>query len=594
MELAPRSLLVTPDKCSRWPFSTSMGVVAIVALMAGSTACVNESTVLVPQAVEDISDTAGISFWHDNGMTGELYFCETVGPGAAFLDFDLDGNLDLFIAQGHYLESDQADAARIIAPPKGTPVGGRLFRNEGNDSQGKPNFSDVTKNSGIEATGYGMGCAVGDIEGDGDPDLLLTNFGIDQLWINQGDGTFEEGAVEAGILDDRWTTSAVFVDLDNDGDEDLYVCSYVDFTFQNHKPCYAESSAIEYCGPSSYPPLPDRLYRNRGDGTFEDMTALSGIGSKPGAGLGVICSDIDGDGLTDIYVANDGMANRLWRQVSPFQFEDGALLAGCAVNIDGRPEASMGADLADFDGDGDEDIFLTHLSGETNTLYVNDGNGVFDDFSDRSGLGFPSRKWTGFGTAWFDLQNDGLLDLFVANGAVKRMEEKIAAGDPYPLSQPDQIYINKGNSKFEPLSSRQATILQHESVGRGASFGDVDNDGDVDILVTNNCGYVKLLHNKIGALKSWVGFDLRRSDGRVGTAIRCRIECSDGSIYHRRSRRGGSYLCSNDPRIIVGLDDYQGTCTVKVHWPGGRIEKFKILETGRYHQLVEGSGSVEQ
>ncbi len=469
-----------------------------------------------------------------------------------------------------------------------------MFRNQGQGSDGKIRFVDVTAAAGIIATGYGMGCTVGDIEGDGDPDLFLTNFGPDQLWVNQGDGTFEERSSVAGIDDDRWTTSAIFVDLDDDGDEDLYVCSYVDFTFSNHKPCYAESSAIEYCGPSSYPPLPDRLYRNRGDGTFEDMTAPSGIGLKPGAGLGVISSDLDGDGLADLYVANDGMANRLWRQVEPFRFEDSALLAGCAVNIDGRPEASMGADVADFDGDGDEDIFITHLTGETNTLYVNNGKGVFDDFSDGSGLALPSRKWTGFGTAWFDLQNDGLLDLFVTNGAVKRMEEKVAAGDPYPLSQPDQIFINRGDSRFEPLPAEQARILEDEAVGRGAAFGDIDNDGDVDILVTNNCGFAKLLENKLGSASSWIGLDLRFKDGRVATAVRCQISCDDESTYHRRSRRGGSYLCSNDPRIIVGLGDYQGTCRLTVYWPGTGAENYEIPETGRYHRIVEGSGSVKR
>ncbi|MEE2889919.1 MAG: CRTAC1 family protein [Planctomycetota bacterium] len=578
----------------RFPISVVVTYLNLCFLTLGITGCVQEVAPGVPQVVEDISDRSGLRFWHDNGMTGELYFCEVVGPGSALFDFDSDGDLDVFLPQGHLLESGEPAAPRVIAPPHEIPAGGRLFRNDGNDSQGIPRFVDVTAGSGIEAMGYGMGCAVGDVDGDGDPDLLLTNFGPDQLWINDGDGVFHEGARDAGIDDGRWTTSALFVDLDADGDEDLYVCSYVDFTLENHKPCYAESSAIEYCGPTSYPSLPDRLYRNEGDGTFRDVTSISGIGARPGAGLGVVSSDVDGDGRLDLYVANDGMANRLWLQVADFHFEDAALLAGCAVNRDGRPEASMGADMADFDGDGDEDIFLTHLSGETNTLYVNDGHGIFDDHSSRSGLGLPSRKWTGFGTAWFDLQNDGRLDLFVTNGAVKRLEEKIAAGDPYPLSQPDQIFVNLGDSRFEQIDPLQARVLQHEAVGRGASFGDIDNDGDLDILVTNNCGYAKLLQNQVGSSNSWIGLDLRRSDGRQVVDARCEIESSSGFVWHRRPRRGGSYLSSNDPRIVVGLADYRGSCVVRVQWPGGVTERFQIATTGHYQQLIEHTGVVQK
>lgn len=593
MELVPRSMFLTPPGLFGSPNSPTRQTMLLFLLLF-FLGCIHDKSTLSDQSIVDIAKKSGIQFWHDNGMTGELYFCETVGPGAAFLDFDLDGNLDLFVAQGHYLESDKPGAARVLPPPDDLLPGGRLYRNEGVDKAGNLQFRDVTESSRIKATGYAMGCSVGDVDGDGYPDLLLTNFGTDQLWVNQEDGTFLEKAQSAGVDDDRWTTSSIFVDLDHDGDEDLYVCSYVDYTFDNHKPCYAESSAIEYCGPNSYSPLPDRLYRNRGDGTFEDMTAQSGIGLKPGAGLGVVSSDLDGDGLIDLYVANDGMANRLWRQVDSFRFEDTALLSGCAVNIDGRPEASMGTDLADFDGDGDEDIFITHLTGETNTLYVNNGNGIFDDYSDRSGLGLPSRKWTGFGTAWFDLQNDGFLDLFVTNGAVKRMEEKVAAGDPYPLSQPDQIFINNGAAGFSPIDTSTAEILLEEAVGRGAAFGDIDNDGDIDIFVTNNSGYAKLLENRVGARNSWVGIDLRRRSGRVPDAARCKIVCDNGVTYHRRSRRGGSYLCSNDPRIVAGLGDFNGSVKIIVDWPGGVSESFEIPELRKYYEILEGTGVTEQ
>ena len=311
MAMAPGALGVTPVISFWFPNSHFSNCLLLSLLLICAPGCSKKVAPEVPQVLEDISSHSGLHFWHDNGMTGQLYFCEVVGAGSAFFDFDLDGDLDVFLPQGHMLESTRPAPARVISPPHEIPMGGRLFRNDGNDRYGMPRFVDITEQSGIKADGYAMGCAVGDVDGDGDPDLLLTNFGRDQLWINDGRGNFHEGASEAGIADDRWTTSAIFVDLDADGDEDLYVCSYVDFTLQNHKPCFAESSAIEYCGPSSYPPLPDRLYRNRGDGTFEDVTSSSGIGAKPGAGLGVVSSDIDGDGQLDLYVANDGMANRL-------------------------------------------------------------------------------------------------------------------------------------------------------------------------------------------------------------------------------------------------------------------------------------------
>ncbi len=560
----------------------------LAALHMTLSGCIAASS--TPQVLVDITEDSGIHFWHDNGMTGELYFCETVGPGSAFLDFDGDGDLDVFLAQGKLLGDSKQESNRIFSPPAGHPIGARLYRNEGVDESGVPQFIDVTSSSMIDAKGYGMGCAVGDIEGDGDLDIYLTQFGDDQLWVNQGDGTFIDGTRAAGLGDGRWTTSAIFIDIDADGDEDLYVCTYIDFTLKNHKPCFSESSAVEYCGPSSYPPLPDRIYRNRGDGTFEDMTSPSGIGAQPGAGLGVVSSDLDADGMLDLYVANDGMANRLWRQVAPFVFEDTALLAGCAYNRDGRPEASMGADLADFDGDGDEDIFLTHLTGETNTLYTNNGKGVFDDESARSGLGVPSRRWTGFGTAWFDLENDGWLDLFVTNGAVKRMEERVAAGDPYPLDQPDQLFINRDGVHFEEIDPSRATVLQEEAVGRGAAFGDIDNDGDIDILVSNNCGNVRLLQNRIGSSNSWIGLDVRNDGGRVEAGIRCEIRQGDHLVLSRRARRGGSYLCSNDPRISVGLGERTDNCDITVFWFGGLVEVFEDLSVRRYHTLKRGEG----
>ena len=586
------NLFVTPDGGHGCRAEARSPRVPILWLLLGSLGissggCDSPSS---PQVLSEITRSAGLNFWHDNGMTGELYFCETVGPGSAFLDFDGDGDLDIFLPQGHLLGQGKTEADRILANPPWPAAGARLYRNEGPDQEQIPRFIDVTESSGIVATGYGMGCAVGDVDGDGDVDLYLTCFGTDQLWINQGDGTFSDQTIQSGLGDDRWNTSAIFSDFDRDGDADLYVCSYVDFTLQNHKQCFSDSSAVDYCGPSSYPPLPDRIYRNRGDGTFEDLTSSSGIGAASGAGLGVICSDLDGDGELDIYVANDGMANRLWRQVAPFRFEDTALLGGCAFNRDGMPEASMGASLADFDGDGDEDIFLTHLTGETNTLYRNDGEGRFDDQSSRSGLGIPSRRWTGFGTAWFDLENDGWLDVFITNGAVKRQEERVAAGDPYPLAQPDQLFLNQQGQNFEEIDPALVQALARPFIGRGAAFGDIDNDGDTDILVNNNAGPVRLLMNRVGSKSSWIGIDLMGSEQQNLEGVRCEIVQQGIPVRYRSCRRGGSYLSSSDPRILVGLGSVEDRCSVVVHWPDGSDERFSSLAVRRYHTLSQGQG----
>jgi hypothetical protein len=250
----------------------------------------------------------------------------------------------------------------------------------------------------------------------------------------------------------------------------------------------------------------------------------------------------------------------------------------------------MGASLADFDGDGDEDIFLTHLTGETNTLYRNDGEGRFDDQSSRSGLGIPSRRWTGFGTAWFDLDNDGWLDVFITNGAVKRMDERVAAGDPYPLAQPDQLFLNQQGQNFQEIDSALVQALARPFIGRGAAFGDIDNDGDTDILVNNNAGPVRLLMNRIGSKSSWIGLDLMGTEQQNLEGVRCEILQQGIPVRYRRCRRGGSYLSSSDPRILVGLGSVEDQCSVVVHWPDGSDEIFSTLEVRRYHVLSQGQG----
>jgi len=526
-------------------------------------------------------------------MSGERYFVEPVGPGGALLDFDGDGDLDLYLVQGTTLGGVPWERC-VFPPPLGAPRGDRLFRNLHRET-GSLRFEDVTEAAGIVEDEYGMGATVGDVEGDGDPDLYVTNFGPDRLWVNEG-GRFTDGTARAGLGDPRWTTSAAFFDPDRDGDLDLFVAAYVDFTLENHKPCYSETSAVDYCGPSSYRPLPHRFYRNRGDGTFVDESAESRIGSRPGAGLGVVVSDFDRDGWIDIYVANDGMPNRLWRNLGDGTFEDTALLAGCAYNRDGRAEASMGVEAADFDEDGDDDIFLTHLTDETNTFYRNDGHGAFEDATAASGLGVPSRPFTGFGTAAIDLEPDGDLDLFVANGAVKTIASLAAAGDPYPLHQRNQLFRNLGDGRFAEVAPAEEPVLALSEVSRGVCSGDLDDDGAVDLVIVNNSGPARLHRGRTPFAGAWIGLDVRGANGRspaIGAELLLRT--ADGRALHRRVRIASSYLSANDPRVVIGLGAAAGSpSTAEIRLPGGEWERFAELSPGRYHILLLGEGAPRE
>jgi hypothetical protein len=392
-----------------------------------------------PPVFEDRAAELGLDWVHWNGMTGEYYFPEMTGQGCAFLDYDGDGDLDVYLVEGALLAGDSMDEALVPYAGGGTPRG-RLFRNDAGpgrpDREGGtlvPRFVDVTDDSGLAATGSGRGVATGDYDGDGRVDLYLTNYGPNQLWRNRGDGTFEDVTAEAGVGTDGWSTSASFLDYDRDGRLDLYVANYVEFDVAENPTCYTGGGRRDYCGPSDFPPVTDRLYRNRGPGpggvTFEDVSGPAGIAAAKGPGLGVVAADFDGDGWTDLFVANDGAVNFLWRnrgrgEDGAVHYSDEALLSGVALNRAGKAEASMGVDAGDFDGDGDLDLFMTHLMGETNTLYVNDGTGLFEDRTLETGLGAPSFPLTSFGTAWLDYDNDGRLDLFVASGAVRILEEQ--------------------------------------------------------------------------------------------------------------------------------------------------------------------------
>ena len=554
---------------------------------------------------EDATESTGLDFVHFNGMSGELYFCEMVGPGAALLDYDLDGDLDIFLVQGSML-GDRSLEEVTFPPQHAFPLSDRLYRND--LSPDGPHFTDVTEVSGLAALGtasYGMGVASGDYDNDGRPDLYITGFGANRLLRNagpdaEGNVTFEDATEASGADDTSWSVSATFVDIDRDGWLDLYIGNYVSYTLATHKRCRAATGAPDYCGPLSYPSQTDRLLRNLGPDAngvvrFEDISRRSGIEQVTGGALGVVAADFDRDGWLDIYVANDGVANQMWINDGDGTFTDQALLGGSALNQDGHPEAGMGVDAGDFDNDGDEDLFLSHLDLETNTLYRNAGDGRFEDVTTATGLGPPSWEATGFGTAFIDVDNDGLLDLFVMNGAVKLVEALVRAGDPHPLHQKNQLFLNRGQGRFTEATERGGAAFSLSEVSRGAAVGDLDNDGDADLVLGNNAGPARVLLNQVGSENAWIGLRLV-DDGRDALGAWVEVVRDGSPSLWRRVSSGGSYASARDPRVLLGLGQRGGTGAavqaVQVTWPDGTAERFEVPGIDRYLTLERGGGST--
>ena len=538
----------------------------------------------------DAAKEAGIDFVHFNGMSGEFYISEIMGAGVALFDYDNDGDLDVYFVQGGVLGTGRP----LLAPPKGL-LTDRLYRNDlvvRADGTRTLHFTDVTERSGLIGRSYGMGVATGDFDNDGWVDLYRTAFGPNQLFHNNGDGTFTDVSDRTGTGDPRWSVSASFVDFDRDGWLDLFVGNYLDHSVDDRIRCYTRTGKRDYCGPRSYRPVPNRLYRNRRDGTFVDVTAEAQVAREYGPALGVVAADFNADGWADIYVANDGEPNLLWINQQNGRFRNTALLAGAALNGLGSAEGSMGVDAGDFDNDGDEDLFVTNLVGETNTLYVNDGSGLFEDRTTRAGLGVPSLPYTGFGTAWFDFDNDGWLDLLVANGAVRILESLARATDPFPLHERNQLFRNLGTGRFEDVTARAGAVFELSEVSRGAAFGDVDNDGDVDVLVTNNNGPARLLINHLEQRCHWLGLRLVGGPGpRDMLGARVGVFLNEGPPLWRRARADGSYASANDPRVLVGLGDKATASRIRVVWPSGRVEDWADVAVDRWITLKEGSGA---
>jgi len=547
-----------------------------------------------PDLFVDRAEELGVDFVHFAGVSGEFYIVEISGPGCGMLDYDNDGDLDLYLIQGHMLGPDKNIADADLPPQKGYPLRDRLYRNDlvvKADGTRVLSFTDVTEASGIRADGYGVGIAVADYDNDGWSDIFLTNFGPNQLWRNKGDGTFEELIARAGIADSRWNSGATFLDFDRDGLLDLFVGCYLDFSYSNHKICRLPSGIPGYCAPEAFSAVTNRLYRNRGDGTFEDRSLEAGVQHEAGKTLGVMATDFNLDGWMDVYVANDMLPNHMWINQRDGTFINDGLFGGTAVNADGRSESSMGVDAADIDDDGDEDLFMTHLGYQTNTLYINDGSGLFDDRTPTSGLGPPSVGRTSWGVRFFDYDNDGLLDLMTASGDVFVIEALVRKQDPFPMHQPNQLFRNTGSGKFEDVTAKAGSVFEISEVSRGLAFGDVDNDGDTDVLLENCNGRARLLINTAGNTNHWLGLRLVAGTpptDQIGAWVG--VNRKGNPVKWRRVRTDGSFASANDPRLLFGLGDGTTVDRVEVHWPDGTVEFWTEVGVDRYTTLTKGEG----
>jgi hypothetical protein len=578
-----------------WRFAFFVFVAGAAGCSGGGTATPAPGS--TPAATEWFTDKAketGLDFVHFNGMSGEFYYPEIMPPGVALFDYDNDGDLDVFVVQGQMLGSKPIASAK--PQPQGPlPLTGRLFRNDlqiAADGTRALHFTDVTAASGILTHGYSMGVATGDFNNDGCVDLYVTSLGPNQLFRNNCDGTFTDVSKASRTDDDGWSISASFVDYDRDGWLDLFVGNYLNYSLEANIHCYSLSGSLDYCPPHVYRAHPSHLFHNNRDGTFTDVTVAAGMSREFGPALGVSTADFNGDGWIDIYVANDGQPNQLWINQHNGTFKNTALLSGAALSPEGVAKSSMGIDAGDFDNDGDEDLFITELTGQGDDLYVNDGSGAFEDRSARAGIRLPSLPFTGFGAGWFDFDNDGWLDALTANGAVSQNVEALARNEPFSLQQRKQLFRNLGNGQFEDATKQAGAVFEIPEVSRGLAFGDIDNDGDIDVVIGNDSGPMRLLINNVGNRKHWVGLRLvaAAGAGKVHDVVGARVGVrrGDGLTVWRRARADGSYGSASDPRVVAGLGDSNAPATVTVIWPDGRREEWKSVPIDRYTTLKEG------
>jgi hypothetical protein len=530
-----------------------------------------------PVQFVDVTNESGISFSHENAASAEKFLIETMGGAAAWLDYDGDGLLDFYLANSSGTEAFEPSE----------PLRGALYRNLGNGQ-----FTDVTGAASVGAAGlFGMGVAVGDYDNDGDPDLVVTGFARSVLYRNDGEGAFQDVTQAAGVSNTgKWGSSAAWFDYDNDGLLDLVIVNYLEWSPERNFHCGERRPGYRsYCHPNRYLGQEPTLYRNRGDGGFDDVTQSAGLAGQAGNGLGVVCFDYDRDGWMDIFIANDSMPNFLFRNIEGRQFEEVAFIAGVALGENGEAEAGMGVDAADYDGDGWPDLYMTHLDFEFDRLYRNGRDGSFLDATFEDGIGYTTFDVSGFGTRFVDYDNDGWRDLFVANGHVLDNIELFHEGTSY---QEKKLVFRNIGGKFEEVGDRLGADIARPRVSRGAAFADYDNDGDIDVLVANNGQEPQLLRNQGGNRRNWLQVELvGQFSNRDG--IGARVTVSSGGVTQVAERTGGgSYQSAHDPRLHFGLGDQDQAERVEVAWPSGRADGFEGILANRVLVVREGESPM--
>ncbi len=536
-------------------------------------ACTDSDPATTPMAwFEDEAGLRGLEFSHVSGADGGYLLPEIIGGGVALVDVDGDDDLDVYLVQSGRLGA---------SPDAGTAPGNQLYLNRGDGS-----FTEAV-DSGANDTGYGMGITTGDYDSDGDTDLYITNVGPNVLLQNDGQGHFLNVTSSAGVGDPGFSTAATFFDADADGDLDLFVANYVAWSRGIERDCHDYGTGIRnYCDPGNYSaPALDRLYNNNGDGTFTDISTSAGLGSARGNGLGVVSADFNADGLADIFVANDQTMNHLWLNRGGLVFADEAVLWGCAMDDHGIAKAGMGVAAADIDDDGDVDLLVVNIEGETDSMFRNEGS-YFVDATASLGLGTISRRYTRFGVALADFDNDGLLDLYEANGRVTYSPEP---EDDDVFAEPNVLFRGVDGGRFESVLPEGGVLKRMVHTSRGAAIGDIDADGRLDIVVVNRDGPAYLLMNRTGAGANWIRFRALTADGL--DALGATVSGLMGTARKTRAvQTAGSYLAAHDPTAHFGLGTHAELTDITVRWPTGESEAFGNFPAGDTVELRQGRG----
>ena len=529
----------------------------------------------------DVTSRAGIQFKHNSGAYGGKFLPETLGSGCAFLDYDRDGWQDILLINGTSWPGHTGEHS--------TP---RLYRNNRNGT-----FSDVTRQAGLDVEMYGMGVAVGDYNNDGFPDILITCVGQNRLFKNTGKGAFVDVTRGAGLAGkEAFSTSATWVDFDRDGRLDLFICNYVKWSSEHDVFCSLDGKHKSYCTPEAYRGQTCWLFHNRGDGTFEDVTASSGIFDSSSKSLGVVMIDYDRDGWPDLLVANDTQPNKLYRNLHNGKFKEVGVEAGLAFSAEGKARAGMGVDAADFDNSGAIGIAITNFDNEMLGLYRPSSKGSYDDIAVAAGLGAPTKNMLGFGCVFADFDLDGSLDLAIANGHIDDTVRNIRGNVGY--AQPPQLFLNQGNGTFRDVTGEAGSDFSQPKVGRGLAYADFDRDGDLDLLLTTNNGPAYLFRNDQILNPQRGNHSIRfrlvgTQSNRDAIGAVARLE-SGGITQSRMVKSGSSYLSQSELPLTFGLGKKDQADRVVIQWPNGRIEEFKNLKAGKSYECTEGKGIVPQ